>query len=92
MLERKIIVSTIGEWCPNLYQNDFTPESLAGQLPGEEPLLYETFAFRAIYHGDTPIAGEQIFGERCHTIEEAYKLHEKTCVKFQLELNMGMHR
>jgi hypothetical protein len=92
LLERKIIVSTIGHYLPN----DGEPKQpLAGHGPDEVPdSFFETIVFTvaSFMEDGTPLIGKQLAGSNCATAIEAQKLHDEMCVKFQLELNMGMHR
>lgn len=92
LMERKIVVSTIGHFLPE----DGKPmQPLGGHGPDEVPdSFFETFVFtvESFLSDGTPLIGKQLDGTRCSTAEAAYKLHDEMCVKFQLELNMGMHR
>jgi len=94
MLERKIVVSSIGEYRPDLERGDVTMAGLGGALSEAEERYYETYVFRieSFANDGVPIIGKQLDSTRCRTAGEAYKAHEEMCVKFQLELNMGMHR
>lgn len=92
LLEGKIIVSTIGEYRPNIHKNDYSLEGLSGQLPGDRPCLYETYVFE---NGDpiggAPQIGKQLDSELCYTEQEAYELHKQMCEKFQRRLNKGVY-
>lgn len=92
LMERKVIVSTIGHFLPV----DGKPmQPLGGHGPDEVPdSFFETFVFTVSHFLDdgTPIIGDQLGASRCSTAKDAYKLHDEMCEKFQLELNMGMHR
>nr|DAF93566.1 MAG TPA: hypothetical protein [Myoviridae sp. ctshb19] len=91
LIERKIVVSTVGMWRPDPEE---APESLVGILPGDDPLLFETYVFLVTgfdRHG-IPIIGKELFGRPVHTDSEAYQLHSEQCEKFQRRLNMGQYR
>lgn len=92
LLERKIIVSTIGHYIPV----DGEPKQpLGGHGPGEvQDSFFETFVFTVSHFLDdgTPIIGKELFGERRSTAKTAQELHDKMCEEFQRELNSGMHR
>lgn len=94
LLERKVVVSTVGEYRPRMQDNDITMESLGGALREEDEMFYETFVFKVdgFNADDVPRIGQQLDSERCRTAQEAYDQHKKMCEKFQLELNMGAHR
>lgn len=92
LLEEKIIVSTIGEYRPNIHKADYSLESLAGQPPNEKPYLYETYVFEnVVTTSGSPLIGKQLDAERCCTVEEAYELHKQMCAKFQRRLNRGVY-
>lgn len=94
LIERKIIVSTIGEWRPKMFDGDITMEGLGGAIRPEDEQFYETFVFTVggFKEDGVPMLGNQLDGERCQTADEAYALHKRMCKQYQKELNMGMHK
>lgn len=94
LIEQKIVVSTIGEFRPGMFEGKMEMESLGGYLREDDKTYYETYVFRveSFAKDGVPNIGKQLDGTRCRTADEAYALHTEMCEKFQLELNMGMHR
>jgi hypothetical protein len=90
LIESKVVVSSIGSYQPTANGGI---EPLGGATCAEDEMFFETYVF-AVQRIDNgmPIIGEQLFAERCRTAQEAYKLHHDSCMKFQYELAMGMHR
>jgi hypothetical protein len=90
LIENKIVVSTIGAYQPT---SNGTLEPLGGATCAEDEMFFETFVFAVdCISNALPGIGKQLDAERCRHDLDAYKLHEEMCVKYQLELNMGMHR
>lgn len=90
LIENKIVVSTIGAYQPTAIGGI---ESLGGATCAEDEMFFETYVFAVerVENG-LPITGKQLDAQRCRTDQEAYKLHHDSCMKFQYELTMGMHR
>jgi hypothetical protein len=90
MIESKVVVSTIGAYLP---EGNTQLEPMGGATCAEDEMFFETYVFavKRVENG-MPIIGDQLYAERCRTEQEAYKLHHDSCMKFQYELTMGMHR
>ena len=94
MLERKVIVSTIGEYRPKLHEGNLEMLELNGATSEDNRLFYETYVFTVagFTDEDIPMIGKQLEGQYCEDLKDAYKTHKEMCEKYQLELNMGAHR